>query len=291
MRIALIGAGNTSSSTLLGLLSSGQEHEIILVARNSDRVLAALLDAASAFPQEAQRVRIGQSQDIKNCDIVLVCAGAQITLGETAKDVLNKNAAIAIDYLKGKICDHTYVVLIGTPVDDLTSLIINAGIADKERVIGFGGDLDTARLRYILAQEKITEEATAVCIGEHGSRTIPVYESEKNYDHITSKVRSLLKSITTKAGPPRNLATGVWLSKLALALTQRDPCPHNVCAYIPEFEICLTWPRMLSSSGIISTQQIHRSSKAEQAFSSLLVQKRNEQADLLLLGRELSAAN
>lgn len=290
MRMALIGSGNTSSATLLGLLSSGGGHEIVVIARDKDRVLAALLDAASAFPQEAQHAHIGDSQDIKNCDIVIVCAGCQMALGETAKDVLKKNAAIATSYLKRQIADHAYIIVIGTPVDDLTSIIMHSGIADKNRVMGFGGDLDTARLRYILAQEKIDNDPDAVCIGEHGSRTIPVYASEENYEHVTSEVRTLLKRITAKAGPPRNLATGVWLSKLALALTTEEPRSHNVCAFMPEFDICLTWPRLISSSGIVSTQRIDRKNKAEQMLSALLAQKRAEETDLLALAGELKSA-
>jgi hypothetical protein len=138
-------------------------------------------------------------------------------------------------------------------------------------------------LRYVLAQNGTSDPFAAVCVGEHGSRTIPVYQSEENYVDTMAKVRGLLKNITAKAGSPRNLATGVWLAKLAITLTQSEPCLHNVCSYVPAYNAWLTWPCHLTSLGVLSRPSVDLGAHARQALAFLLEQKSKELPDLLTI--------
>jgi malate/lactate dehydrogenase len=288
MRLGVIGSGNVAAVTLLHLLSSNEDHDIVLVARSRYKALAALLDAASAFPQQAaERITLGTIDSLRSCDVLLICAGIQMGVEDTPKTVLKQNAMIVRDCLDGGLSDHAHIVLVGTPVDDLTAIVVEAGFCDRERVIGFGGDLDTARLRYALAQDLSTHIESAICIGEHGSRTIPVYNNEENYQEITNQVRGLLKKVTSAAGPPRNLATGVWLSKLALALAQDAVHDHVVCGYIPEYDLCLTWPHKISARGLISASHVSPGAAAQSALEDLIRKKRAELMALRTLSKTL----
>ena len=287
MKIALVGSGATAAITLLELLATPHDHQIRIVARNSERALAALMDAASAFPIAAQQAGVGSRQDVSQADLVIICAGAQMAVDEAPKAVLETNAAIVRDYLSEGVSPGAVIVLVGTPVDDLTAVLGSAGIVEKRRVIGFGGDLDTARLKYVLAGDGDPGAGDALCIGEHGSRTVPVYASERDYAGVAARVRGTIKAITAQAGPPRNLATGVWLSRLATNAAGRAGGESVVCGYMPELDLYLTWPRHISRDGLAPPSDMQLGPEASAALRALILRKREEHGALASLSARL----
>ncbi len=285
MHIALIGSGNTAAATLMQLAAADRDIDITLVGRNEDRLMAALLDAASAYPRSARRMKVAGKQALRDADVIAVCVGAQMALGDTPKSLFARNAEIARNFLDGGIARRARLVVIGTPVDDLTALFVASGKFDKERVIGFGGDLDTARLHYVMGKDFMLDEAVA--LGEHGSRTIPVYAGEAEYADTAVRVRTLLKSITAKAGAPRNLATGVWLSRLVLALCGDAGEAHVVCGHVPDYDLCLTWPRKVTAAGLGAVMPVAFGQQARAELDMLLDQKRQELAAIEQLAATL----
>jgi malate/lactate dehydrogenase len=276
MRIAIVGTGNTAAATLLQLSALNEGHDIRVIARDAPKIQAALLDVISAYPRSAARVKPGAMTDIRSCDVLLLCAGIQAPPIDAPASLLEENTKIARTYLEGGVSAKTQIVVIGTPVDNLTTVIAEAGICAPERIMGFGGDLDTARLHYILAEEGIENAGDGVCIGEHGGRTIPVYRGEARYPDIAGRVRNLFKTMTANAGAPKNLAVGPWLAKLALALTEEKPQEHIVCGFMQKYGLCLTWPRRVSKNGLGESVPVTPGPSAQAELDALLEKKRAE---------------
>jgi len=142
-------------------------------------------------------------------------------------------------------------------------------------VIGFGGDLDSNRLRYILTAADMQSD-DAVAVGEHGPNAIPVYAGEQDYDQVTAELRQFWKRIVQHAEVVRNLATAHLLGKLVDSVVTNSNTVHNVCAFHPEHKIYLTWPCAIGRHGADKTLPLVLGKRASQAVAELVEARRKK---------------
>jgi malate/lactate dehydrogenase len=142
----------------------------------------------------------------------------------------------------------------------------------KKQVFGFGGDLDTNRLRYILKSRDIYYD-DAHAVGEHGPNAIPLYPSEQDYEEVTKELRAFWGKIATNVDIVRNIATADLLGKLVHSVVHDTLNVHNVCAYHPEHGMYITWPFAIGKYGVEEPLEITLTPKMAPAFMELL-QKR-----------------
>ncbi len=74
-------------------------------------------------------------------------------------------------------------------------------------------------------------------MGEHGHRTIPVYNSEEKYDEASSKVGFFLADIGKLAGVKRNLATAPLMANLIRSVTEDRGDVHYISGYSPQRDL------------------------------------------------------
>ena len=173
MILAIVGTGNSGSALVMRIAETVTNCTVRVASHRRESAQAAVLDAASAFPDRAAQFDVCGLEDIGEADVIAICAGLQIGKGQTAADLLIANALLVkslLSEIKPKC--SAVVILIATPVDDITVVAQAACRLPPEQVIGFGGDLDTSRLQYSLLRRGISSEAVCV-VGEHGGRAIP----------------------------------------------------------------------------------------------------------------------
>jgi L-lactate dehydrogenase len=110
---------------------------------------------------------------------MLICAGANQKPGETRLDLVGKNINIfktIVDSVMKSGFDGIFVVATN-PVDILTYATWNFSGLPKERVIGSGTILDTARFRFLLSEyfQVASTNVHAHIIGEHGDTELSVW--------------------------------------------------------------------------------------------------------------------
>jgi len=103
--------------------------------------------------------------------------------------------------------DCEKIVVIGAPVDALAEKLTE--LMPGKKIIGFGGQLDLARMKYALLTERINVTEEQYIIGEHGPKAIPVYKNEEEYEKISLMTTTFIKRIMAATDKPRNMATGV----------------------------------------------------------------------------------
>src|SRR5690606_31187412 len=123
----------------------------------------------------------GDYSDCRMADIVVICAGANQKPGETRLDLVEKNTRIFKGIVE-QIMENGFggIIIVATnPVDILTYAAWKFSGLPKDRVIGSGTILDTARFRYSLGEYfKVgPKNIHAYIIGEHGDSELPVYSS------------------------------------------------------------------------------------------------------------------
>ncbi|WP_053364103.1 L-lactate dehydrogenase [Bacillus sp. FJAT-27251] len=180
-RVVLIGTGFVGSSYAFAMLNQGVAEELVLIDLNKEKSEGDAMDLNHGLPFAPSPTKIwfGDYSDCKPADIVVVCAGANQKPGETRLDLVEKNTKIfkgIVGEVMGSGFDGIFIIATN-PVDILTYAVWKFSGLPKERVIGSGTILDTARFRFLLGDyfNIDTRNVHAYIIGEHGDTELPVW--------------------------------------------------------------------------------------------------------------------
>lgn len=198
----IVGTGNVGASIAYAIVNQRTAvNEIILtdiIAKDAEGEAMDLRDALSVSPSYV-KIKNGTYKDAKDCDVVVITAGANQKPGESRMDLLKKNANI----LKGmveQIMDSGFngiFLVVTNPMDILTYYTMKFSGLPAEKVIGSGTVLDSARLRTRIAGylNVNPKSVHAHQIGEHGDTELTLWSladvgGQKITDLLDKKTRT-----------------------------------------------------------------------------------------------------
>ncbi|TYR81525.1 L-lactate dehydrogenase [Priestia megaterium] len=293
-RVALIGTGFVGSSYAFALMNQGIADELIMIDLNEEKAKADVVDLShgKVFAPSPINIRYGQYQDCSNVDLVVICAGANQKPGETRLDLVEKNLKIfktIVENVMASGFDGIFLVATN-PVDILTYATWRYSGLPKERVIGSGTILDTARFRYLLGEyfNISPNNVHAYIIGEHGDSELPVYSSadvggipvlkmidrkdeykKEELDDIFINVRdAAYKIIKGKGATYYGIAMG--LVRITKALLHNEECILTVSALLEgeygEKQVYIGVPAVINRHGIREIVELELSEEEKQKF-------------------------
>lgn len=173
-KVVIIGTGMVGMSYAYSLLNQGTVKELVLIDIDKERAEGEAMDLNHGLSYAPRKMKIyaGEYSDCKDADIVVITAGVPQKEGESRIDLLNRNATI-MKIVVGQVMKsrfHGIILVASNPVDILTYVAWKASGLPPSKVIGSGTSLDTARLRFEIAQ-KINisvKNIHAYIMGEHG---------------------------------------------------------------------------------------------------------------------------
>lgn len=278
MRVAVVGTGNVGSGLLYFLAASPHVDEVLVMSRRWSKSRAAVMDVASARPHGALKLVPSPYAHMFRADVVVITAGATPEAVPDRQELLAVNRTIVGDILdQSEWAPSTKLIVLATPVDDITAFAQRRTGLPHARVMGFGGDLDRNRLASVLLALGQQAENIHV-VGEHGRKAIPVYPGEDQYDQVASQVRRYLATIIELAGPPRNLATSVLLGALVSTIATDAHKMHHVCGYHPKFGVHLTWPFNVGRTGLIGPDVLYPGTCAQADLNALVEERRRKES-------------
>ena len=178
MKITVVGSGFVGQTTAMRLLQKGLG-EVCLIDIIEDKPQGLALDLKEAAPVEGYEPTIVGTNDYADTagsDIVVITAGFPRQPGMSRMDLLGKNAAIMRDVIANSIqgSPDTIVIVVSNPLDEMTSLAAELSGFPRQRVMGMAGVLDSARLRYFIAEELgvAPTEVEAMTLGSHGDTMV-----------------------------------------------------------------------------------------------------------------------
>jgi L-lactate dehydrogenase len=223
-KVALIGTGFVGSSYAFALLNQGVARELVLIDLNKEKAEGDARDLNHGLPFSSPlKIWAGDYSDCSDADLVVITAGANQAPGETRLDLVDKNIRIfknIVEEVMKSGFDGIFLVATN-PVDILTYATWHFSGLPKERVIGSGTILDTARLRYLLGNHLDVDARNvhAYIMGEHGDTEFPVWshatigasplrelinidspETQKELDEIFVNVRDAAYHIIERKG-------------------------------------------------------------------------------------------
>lgn len=292
--VAIIGTGFVGSSYAFALMNQGIADELILIDVNKEKAFGDVMDLnhGKVFAPDLTHIRYGQYEDCTDADLVVICAGANQKEGETRLDLVEKNLKIFKSIVDGVMASgFDGIFLVATnPVDILTYATWRFSGLPKERVIGSGTILDTARFRYLLGDyfNVAPNNVHAYIIGEHGDSELPVYSladvggvpvlkmiernpryKKEDLDNIFIQVRdSAYEVIKSKGATYYGIAMG--LVRLTKAILRNENTILTVSTLLEgefmEKDIYIGVPAVVNRNGIREIVELEISEEEQRLF-------------------------
>ena len=180
----IVGTGNVGASIAYALLNQRTPvKEIVLTDLNRADADGEVMDLSDAFAVSPSflKLRTGDYDEAKDCDLCVITAGANQKPGETRTDLVKKNAVVLRSIVEPvmKSGFGGIFLIVSNPVDTLAYLTQRISGLPHERVIGSGTVLDSARLRFRLAEQLGVHPKSvhAYQIGEHGDSEFALWSA------------------------------------------------------------------------------------------------------------------
>jgi len=162
---------------------------------------------------------IGSTNDYSKTagsNVVVITSGIPRKPGMTREELIGINAGIVKD-VTTKILEQSpdaIIIMISNPMDTMTYLALKSSGLPKNRIIGMGGALDSARFKYFLstALKCSAQDLQAVVIGGHGDTTMIPLTRLATYNG--TPVSNLLDEETLKKVAADTMVGGATLTKL-----------------------------------------------------------------------------
>jgi L-lactate dehydrogenase len=181
-KAAIVGCGFVGSSSAFSLMQSGLFSELVLIDADQQRAEGEAMDISHGLPYASpMEIYAGTYEDVADCSVIVITAGAAQREGETRLDLVHKNVGIFRSIIPQIVKQNFEGILlvVANPVDILTAAAVKLSGYPEHRVIGSGTVLDTARLKYMLGRHLSVDSrnVNAFIIGEHGDSELAAWSS------------------------------------------------------------------------------------------------------------------
>lgn len=180
MKITVVGAGAVGAATADNIIRKELAEEVILLdikegvaeGKAQDMMQTAAL---LGFDTKIKGVTNDYSQTAGSA-VAVITSGIPRKPGMTREELIGTNASI-VKSVAEQLLKHSpdiILVVVSNPMDTMAYLALKSTGLPKNRVIGMGGTLDSARFRYQISQKLNASPAdlNAIVIGGHGDTTM-----------------------------------------------------------------------------------------------------------------------
>ena len=276
-KAAIIGCGFVGTSIAFSLVQKGIFSELVLIDANEKKAEGEAMDLSHGLPfTKHMEIKAGGYEDIADCAMIIITAGANQKPGETRLDLVHKNVEIYKSIIP-KIVEKNQeatLLIVSNPVDIMTYVALKLSGYPSHKVIGSGTVLDTARLKYLLSRHLDVDSRSihAFIIGEHGDSELAVWsaanvsgiplnhfcELRGYFDHMESmdriyqSVRDSAYEIIEKKGATY-YGVAMAVCRIAESVIRNEHSIMPISVYLDGLyglhDICLSIPTVVGQEG------------------------------------------
>jgi malate dehydrogenase len=275
MKVTVVGAGAVGATCADNIARKELCSELVLLDIKEGISEGKSLDLFQTSSLLGFDTRItGSTNDYTktaNSDVVVITSGIPRKPGMTREELIGTNAGIVKGVTENilKHSPNAIIIVISNPMDTMTYLALKSSGIPKNRIIGMGGILDSARFKcYLsLATGASTNDIHGVVIGGHGDTTmIPLTRlatingmpvSYKLNEEALAKVAADTMiggaTLTGLLGTSAWYAPGAAGAALVEAIVRDEKKVMPCCVYLEgeygQNDICLGVPVVIGKNG------------------------------------------
>ena len=303
-KVTVVGAGNVGATCANVLVTCGIADEVVLLDIKegvSEGKAMDIMQTASIL--NLNTVLRGVTNDYaatEGSDVVVITSGIPRKPGMTREELIGVNAGI-VKSVTDQVLAHSpnaVIICISNPMDTMTYLIHKVSGLPKNRIIGMGGALDSARFKYYLSQAMGANatEVEGIVIGGHGDTTmIPLtryaaYRGVPATQYLSDEEMEKVAAATMVGGATltKLLGTSAWYAPGAAGAQMVKAVLHNEKKLIScsalldgeygEKDLCIGVPAIIGRNGIERIVEFELNDKEKELFakSAAAVRKTNE---------------
>lgn len=180
MKITVVGAGAVGATTADNIARKELCEELVLLDIKEGLAEGKAMDMMQTAQLLGFDTKItGSTNDYSKTagsSVVVITSGIPRKPGMTREELIGTNANIVKGVTENilKYSPDAIIVVISNPMDTMTYLALQSSGLPKNRIIGMGGILDSARFKFYLSQSLncSPNDLNAVVIGGHGDTTM-----------------------------------------------------------------------------------------------------------------------
>lgn len=303
MKVTVVGAGAVGASCAEYIAIKDFASEVVILDIKegfAEGKAMDLMQTASLNGFDTQIV--GSTNDYSKTagsDVCVITSGIPRKPGMTREELIGINAGI-VKMVSASLIEHspnTIIIVVSNPMDTMTYLVHKTTSIPKERIIGMGGALDSARFKYRLAEAVgcPISDIDGMVIGGHSDKGmvpltakatrngVPVSEfiAADRLEQVAADTKVGGATLTGLLGTSAWYAPGAAVSELvkAIALDSKKmfPCSTLLDGEYGLNDLCIGVPVILGKNGIeeIVTIELSDAEKAKMQESAEGVKKTN----------------
>jgi malate dehydrogenase len=309
-KVTVVGAGNVGATCANVMAINEIANEVVLLDIKEGISEGKALDMMQTVTLLGIDTKIiGCTNDYAqtaNSDVVVITSGIPRKPGMTREDLIGVNAGIVKSVVNNilKYSPNAILVIISNPMDTMTYLTLKASGLPKNRVIGMGGALDSARFKCYLSQalEANPNELKGFVIGGHGDTTMipmtrfasykgmPVSEllSAEKLNKVVADTMVGGATLTSLLGTSAWYAPGAATSYVVESILRDQRKVVPCCVYLEgeygQKDICIGVPVVLGKNGCERIMDYKLNEEEQAAFNKSADAVRNMNGVLTQLG-------
>ena len=182
-KVTVIGAGNVGATLVQRLAEMEVANEVVVVDIPATEGMPAgkaldLLESGPVLGYDTKITGTTSYEPTAGSDIVVITAGIPRKPGMSRDDLLNTNAKIVASVTESvvKFSPNCILIIVSNPLDAMCQVALKVSKFPKHRVIGMAGVLDSARMRWFIAEalDCSMESVHAMVLGGHGDTMVPM---------------------------------------------------------------------------------------------------------------------
>jgi malate dehydrogenase len=275
MKITVVGAGAVGATTADNIVRKELCHELVLLDIKEGIAEGKALDMTQTAALLGFDTRVtGSTNDYsktKGSNVVVITSGIPRKPGMTREELIGTNANI-VKNVANSVLEHSpdaIIVIVSNPMDTMTYLALKATGLPKNRIIGMGGILDSARFKCYISKALgcSANDLNGIVIGGHGDTTmipliryatwnsVPVtnFLSEEQQKQIVGDTMvggaTLTKLIGTSAWYAPGAATAALVESIVRDEKRLVACSVYLDGEYGQKDICLGVPVVIGQNG------------------------------------------
>lgn len=303
MKVTVVGAGSVGASCAEYIAIKDFASEVVLLDIKEGYAEGKAMDLMQTASLNGFDTKItgvtGDYFKTSDTDIAVITSGIPRKPGMTREELIGINAGIVKEVADNLIkhSPNVIIIVVSNPMDTMTYLVHKTTGLPKNKIIGMGGALDSARFKYRLAEalEAPISDVDGMVIGGHSDtgmipltrlatrNSLPVHKilSEERLTQISEETKVGGATLTKLLGTSAWYAPGAAVSGLvqAIACDQKKmfPCSALLEGEYGMSDISIGVPVILGKNGIerIVEIELTEAEKAKMEESAAGVRKTN----------------